>query len=70
MIKNYAPLITEILITLRNINDNLHIVEDELRAVNERLNKPTETQTLKHIVVVKSQEPTKKAKDEENGKIS
>lgn len=71
MAKDYTNHINEILITLKNINDNLHDIEDELFALNQKVNRPSEMQTMKHIVVVKNHDTTpKKAKDEENGKIS
>ena len=71
MAKNYTKQISEILLTLKNINDNLHSIEDQLVEVNKMVNRPAETPTMKHIVVIKNQEPsTKKAKEEYYGKIS
>lgn len=58
--KDYTKVLTEILITLANINDKIRKIES---TCNE---KQTEPQVFKHIVVNKPY----KEKGEENGKIS
>jgi alkyl hydroperoxide reductase subunit AhpC len=60
MSKDYTKVLTEILITLANINDKLRKIETKITET------PTEPQVFKHIVVNKPY----KEKGEENGKIS
>lgn len=59
--KDYTKVLTEILITLANINDKLRKIEDKLS-----VEKPNEQQVFKHIVAYKPY----KEKENTNGKIS
>ena len=58
--KDYTKVLTEILITLANINDKLRKIEDKLS-----VEKPNEPQVFKHIVAYKPY----KGKENANEKI-
>lgn len=61
MKNDYTKVLTEILITLANINDKLRKIENKIP-----IEKSNEPQVFKHIVVNKPY----KEKGEENGKVS
>ena len=61
MKNDYTKVLTEILITLANINDKLRKIENKIP-----IEKSNEPQVFQHIVVNKPY----KEKGEENGKVS
>ena len=62
--KDYSRQIAEILLTLKNINDNLHKIEDDLFSVSKKMTEqpPKGETTFKHLVVVKLPEKKKERK--------
>ena len=57
MAKDYSQLLSTMLITLRNINDHLKVIEENVTSAQVDKNS-----TFKHIVVIKPQEPKKECK--------
>ena len=60
MAKDYTKVFTEILITLKNINDKMRKVEDEMFDLNCKLTKQDEPKVIKHLIVFKGNKGEKK----------
>ena len=62
MKKSESPQLSQIMMVLHNINDNLRRINDNLERINDKFDKqPT---TIKHIVLLKQQDKTKKETQE------
>ena len=63
MARDYSPVLSEILLTLKNINDNIKRVEDEIFDINKRLESQNieKPEVLKHqhIIMIKGYDKTK-----------
>ena len=57
-----TPQLSQIIMVLQNINDNLRGINATVDTINEKLNATdsTEPKTIKHIVLLKQQDKSKK----------
>lgn len=62
MKKTETPQLSQFMMVLQNINDNLRRINATVDTINEKLNASdsTEPKTIKHIVLWKHQDKTKK----------
>lgn len=62
MKKTETPQLSQLMMVLQNINDNLRRINATVDIINEKLNAndSTEPKTIKHIVLWKQQDKTKK----------
>lgn len=59
MARDYSQQLSQILVTLKNINDNIRRLDDEIFDLNTKLEKST---TTKHLVVIKKDDTLKGGK--------
>lgn len=62
MKKSESPQLSQIMMVLHNINDNLRRINATVDIINEKLNAidSSESKTIKHIVLLKQQDKSKK----------
>lgn len=62
MKKSESPQLSQIMMVLHNINDNLRRINATVDIINEKLNAidSTEPKTIKHIVLLKQKDKYKK----------
>ena len=56
MARDYSQQLSQILVTLKNINDNIRRLDEEMFDLHTRLSKAT---TMKHLVVIKKDDTLK-----------